>query len=211
MKGMRIPAAAAAMIMLAIPARAQVSANFQIEAASSQPTAQTGVSAGFLLEGSTGGSFGGVSTDSLREIAAGILPHRLPDSAGSPFIDTDADGLADGWELYHFGNLSPAPDGDPDGDGHTNAREQLAATHPLLPTSLFRNDSLAKTGSSLHLTWRGRASHAHRIHFSADLTSPWVLVATVATNGGGQGAYTDVDPARTNLARGFYRVEVVRD
>ncbi|MDP0495220.1 MAG: LamG-like jellyroll fold domain-containing protein, partial [Verrucomicrobiota bacterium JB024] len=46
--------------------------------------------------------------------------------------DTDADGLADAWEMDHFGNLDQTAEGDPDGDGLTNLQEQAAGTSPLL-------------------------------------------------------------------------------
>jgi hypothetical protein len=50
------------------------------------------------------------------------------------FIDVDADGMADDWEIVH--GLDPAVDDayeDPDADGLTNVEEFLAGTDPLLP------------------------------------------------------------------------------
>jgi hypothetical protein len=38
-------------------------------------------------------------------------------------VDTDADGLPDGWERKWFGDLSPVAAGDPDADGLSNLRE----------------------------------------------------------------------------------------
>ncbi|MEO5915380.1 MAG: hypothetical protein ABIS50_14195 [Luteolibacter sp.] len=45
-------------------------------------------------------------------------------------VDSDNDGLADAWELAHFGDLSQSASGDPDGDGFTNLQEQAASTDP---------------------------------------------------------------------------------
>ena len=50
-------------------------------------------------------------------------------------IDVDDDGLSNSWETGYGLNPNNAsgedgPDGDPDGDGQTNAQEQLAGTHP---------------------------------------------------------------------------------
>jgi parallel beta-helix repeat protein len=44
--------------------------------------------------------------------------------------DLDGDGLPDTWEQTYFGNLSQGPDGDYDGDGHTNLEEYQARTDP---------------------------------------------------------------------------------
>ena len=47
--------------------------------------------------------------------------------------DEDNDGLADAWELQHFGNLSYGPNDDPDGDGLANFAEYAFNLYPLLP------------------------------------------------------------------------------
>jgi RHS repeat-associated protein len=44
--------------------------------------------------------------------------------------DTDQDGLDDGWERQHFGNLDQAADGDPDGDGLVNQLEYQTVRNP---------------------------------------------------------------------------------
>lgn len=49
---------------------------------------------------------------------------------GIPILDTDRDGLDDDWERTAFGGLIQGPRDDPDGDGYTNAREQLLRTDP---------------------------------------------------------------------------------
>ncbi len=49
--------------------------------------------------------------------------------------DTDGDGLQDAWEIFYFGNLSPAPGDDTEGgtgDGLTNLEEQAKGTNPTL-------------------------------------------------------------------------------
>jgi hypothetical protein len=50
-------------------------------------------------------------------------------------LDADQDGLPDGWELWHQGNLSLERTGDPDGDGVDNETEFAANTLPLNPAS----------------------------------------------------------------------------
>ena len=47
--------------------------------------------------------------------------------------DSDGDGIADGWEIYWYGDLSNGADSDTDGDGFTFAEELAAGTDPLMP------------------------------------------------------------------------------
>ncbi|MCP5154788.1 MAG: hypothetical protein H6983_11515 [Ectothiorhodospiraceae bacterium] len=53
-----------------------------------------------------------------------------------PGADTDGDGLADDWEIEHFGTLAARATDDPDEDGSTNADEQGAGTDPTDPSSV---------------------------------------------------------------------------
>jgi hypothetical protein len=47
-----------------------------------------------------------------------------------PSVDEDQDGLPDGWEEEHFGNLDRSWDEDPDGDQLTNLQEFELGTDP---------------------------------------------------------------------------------
>jgi hypothetical protein len=49
--------------------------------------------------------------------------------------DSDRDGLADDWELAHFGDLSHRAANDDDGDGLTNVQEFLRGTSPVEPNA----------------------------------------------------------------------------
>jgi hypothetical protein len=61
--------------------------------------------------------------------------------------DSDLDGLGDGWELYHFGNLTAADaSGDPDADSLTNAYEAALGTDPQAGVEM-----VAESGLQLHL------------------------------------------------------------
>jgi len=51
------------------------------------------------------------------------------------FADADADGLADGWEMLHFGCLDQPGGGDADGDGSDNAAEFRSGTDPSFADS----------------------------------------------------------------------------
>ena len=69
--------------------------------------------------------------------------------------DADMDGLPDAWELAHFGNLSQAGTGDPDGDGFTNTQEYLADTDPMDGTSYLRITGLGFVPGGVRIDWRG--------------------------------------------------------
>ena len=47
--------------------------------------------------------------------------------------DADGDGVADGWEIYWYGDLTKDAKSDSDGDGYTFAQELAAGTNPLIP------------------------------------------------------------------------------
>lgn len=53
-----------------------------------------------------------------------------PTLTASTPLDRDADGLADTWEIQHFGSTSSGPTADPDGDGDTNLTEQASGSAP---------------------------------------------------------------------------------
>ena len=50
--------------------------------------------------------------------------------------DSDGDGVADGWEIYWYGNLDNGAASDTDGDGMTFADEIAAGTNPLVVNGL---------------------------------------------------------------------------
>jgi outer membrane protein OmpA-like peptidoglycan-associated protein len=69
----------------------------------------------------------------LRRWLALSLPVALwlsPLAARAQSVDSDQDGLPDDWEVQYFGDLSPAVDADPDGDGLANLVEQQLGSDP---------------------------------------------------------------------------------
>jgi len=70
-----------------------------------------------------------------------------------PIVDTDSDGLEDGWETTHFGNLDQTGAGDPDADTFTNEQEETAGSNPanILSTPLDKEgDGLADDWEVTH-------------------------------------------------------------
>ena len=54
-------------------------------------------------------------------------------------IDTDGNGLGDGWEIAHFGSIGQTAGADPDNDGFTNLQEYENVTNPNVSDSIFNN------------------------------------------------------------------------
>ena len=68
----------------------------------------------------------------MNGVAYGLTWPTL--ASGTPFADTDNDGIDDAWEIQHFGNLSRGgatdSSSDFDGDGYTDLEEFLNGTNP---------------------------------------------------------------------------------
>ena len=100
------------------------------------------------------------------------------------------------------------PNGDSDGDGVSNASEDLAGTDPLDPTSVFRVQSVVRNagGSTVQITWSSVSGKKYEVDFSPDL-SPGsftaVSSAIIATAG------TTTFAHQPSTAKGFYRVMIV--
>ena len=80
---------------------------------------------------------------SLKSIARGTLGEVVESPAITvsivPFIDADADGLPDLWEMHYFSNLNQNASGDYDCDGLSNLEEYELGTDP---TDSHSNNSL---------------------------------------------------------------------
>ena len=83
----------------------------------------------FLLEGSVG-VWGLEFMDESPGLTGQVSQVELILHGPALAADTDGDGLADSWEITHFGNLLAGPQDDPDGDGLSNAAEQALGLDP---------------------------------------------------------------------------------
>jgi subtilisin-like proprotein convertase family protein len=121
---------------------------------------------------------------------------------GVPITDTDTDGLDDAWEMAHFGSLGPGPRDDPDGDGYSNAREQVMGTDPLKPDREFALD-LSRWNAALNrLSWPGVANRSYEVWGTSNLNQPMSLL----TNVPGQCPDTEWFSPFTNATPAFFRV-----
>ena len=122
-------------------------------------------------------------------------------------LDGDADGMPDVWEVEYFGSTEAGIPGiDSDGDGVSNLHESIAGTSPLDANSHFRIEALSAVGGGgFQITWIPVADRIYSVHWSPDLRTPFVLIASGLTSG----SYTDSDHSAED--RGFYRIEVELD
>jgi len=86
-------------------------------------------------------------------------------------VDTDADGLNDGFEVHEL-KTNPN-DVDTDDDGVSDGDELFAGTDPLDPNSLFRVEAILPEQGRLDflITWFAVPGGTYRLHFSPDLAS----------------------------------------
>ena len=127
---------------------------------------------------------------------------RTPDFPGG--IDTDGDGIPDGWELFYGLNPNVADATlDPDGDGLDNLHEYIAHTDPRVPQSVLRVTAFQPgTPGNYLLTWQSVAGLNYRIFTASAPGGPFTFLKTVPSAGNGTTSTTVGAPA----GQFFYRV-----
>lgn len=128
-----------------------------------------------------GGSEGFVGAPTFPELATAENlihdpPRLLLEGTVERPEDTDADGLPDDWERFHFNTLAARPEEDMDLDGAGNLEEWGAGTVPTRPDAL-RLDLL--TPSPVRLRWPALANHTDSVESSTNLTD-WIPVGGAA-------------------------------
>lgn len=142
--------------------------------------------------------------------------NRIPDTfvAAVPALesnDTDRDTLPDDWEQYYFGNLDSTPPDDPDGDGRSNALEQVAGTDPADPLSTLalRLDPASVPTGPATLRWAFVPGRTYTL-WLADSLAPgtWQVAPGSPTKSGQE--YVWQDPATPGPDHRFYHLRVAR-
>ena len=139
--------------------------------------------AGYQLEADPGAKT--YTWDAVNYSGAAVAASFPPASYIPPIVagddsDSDADGMADAWEVQQFGSVG-AVDGtaDADGDLFTDAQEFIAGTDP------FDADShLRITGVSDGLRWKSVQGKRYRILSSTNLTDGAWMVEAFGVPGG---------------------------
>jgi hypothetical protein len=136
---------------------------------------------------------------------------ELPGAEGALEIhgDTDADAMADQWELNHFGRIND-PQGDPtadmDLDGMNTFAEFYADTNPQDPTSKLAVMVLDSSLFGNQLSWQSRPNKTYTLRASPALSLPFnQLIANGIPATPPLNVYTNLPPANAQM---FYRIEV---
>jgi 1,4-alpha-glucan branching enzyme len=128
--------------------------------------------------GNYGSSVVNVSGSS-GDVAIGPYSVLILSRQAHPDLDSDGDGLRNGWEQQHFGDpLVAVATADNDGDGINNLQEQAADTDPKSAASVLRFTSLSATNGSVTLRWIGGQNARQVLQQAATLGGTWSGIFT---------------------------------
>lgn len=102
---------------------------------------------------------------------------------GAPILDADRDGLDDNWETAKLGSLAFGAKDDPDGDGFSNAREQVIGSHPNQMDSPFPFALDASVWSTslqlLRVSWPAAAGRAYELRTNTNSAGAFSMLTNV--------------------------------
>lgn len=96
-----------------------------------------------------------------------------------PELDSDNDGLLNGWEQEHFGDplIAVATDDD-DLDDANNLNEQAADTDPKDDGSVLKIINIQRTGETVDLQWTGGQAVRQLVQHATAVGGPWNSLST---------------------------------
>jgi len=109
-----------------------------------------------------------------------------------------------------FTRAGSNPLADDDGDGFNNGDEELAGTNPNNSSSFFRIPApVVVANTSRAFNFPTIASRKYIIEYNDDLSGAWEQVHEHFSGAGAAPvSWTDTNPVRVGLSRGFYRARV---
>ena len=118
-------------------------------------------------------------TGSSGSIAIGPYSVLVLSRQALPGLDSDGDGLLNGWEQTYFGSpVAGVATSDSDGDGANNLHEQAANTAPNSAASILKFTNIQHTGANVALQWTGGQSVKQLIQHATTLSGPWTAIFT---------------------------------
>ena len=134
---------------------------------------------------------------------------RIDLRLGPAPIDSDGDGLADSWEMQHFGSLGVNPNDDPDGDGVNNLREFRAGTDPNEAASRFEVIEIARVPNGVSILWSSQPDRRYRVKRTSSLLTPPAQYEVVQSGLMATPPFNQfVDTTTQNGAHFFYLIEI---
>jgi hypothetical protein len=138
------------------------------------------------------------------DAAHNVVEHKV-------FTDTDGDGIADYWEILHFGNLTTCnASTDWDGDGLSDYAEYVAGTDPTSDESTFGFGSTSAPSATpsnfmFVVRWASQTNRTYTIECATNLMAGFdmpLATSIAATPPVNEYAHTNA----TGI--GFYRVGI---
>jgi len=128
--------------------------------------------------------------------------------SGSGFVDANANGIPDGWEMAYFHSVTSATTtSDYDQDGFPDLYEFLAGTDPTNPASRLVFESVnANAGGDPVICWQGVTGRQYSVERSFNLPAGFAVIASNLPGMAPVTAYTN--PVLTNGLPLFYRIKV---
>ena len=134
---------------------------------------------------------------------------RIDLRLGAVPIDSDGDGLADSWEMQHFGSLGVNPNDDPDGDGVNNLREFRAGTDPNEAASRFEVIEIARVPNGVSILWSSQPDRRYRVKRTANLLTAPAQYEVVQSGLMATPPFNQfIDTTTQNGAQFFYLLEI---
>lgn len=146
-------------------------------------------------------------TGSSGEIAIGPYSVLILSRQAHPDLDSDGDGLLNGWEQQYFGDpLIAVASADDDLDGASNLQEQAAGTNPNLTGSVLKFTEIQSAVGNLTLRWIGGQTARQVVQQSSSLSGPWT---SVFTNPSPTAVTNSLNLSNLISSPRFYRIQVL--
>ena len=112
-------------------------------------------------------------------------------------IDLDSDGMADDWELAHFGSTTTELPGDDwDGDGLCNEDEYWVGTDPTNAASCLVIEGLDVSGTDVAIAWQSASNAEYTLEYSTNLAvNSWIPLVVDRSATPPQNIYSTNAPA----------------